>query len=73
MLETIIKTGFGNICVATEEKDLASPPIVFMQGVILDKSLWCGFSSEYTKKTRIYIDMPAHGKSSDVGDDMEYR
>lgn len=71
MQETNIKTGLGNICVAIEEKDLTSPPIIFMHGVFLDKSLWHEFPAKITQKTHIYIDMPAHGKSSDVGQDWD--
>lgn len=71
MQETKIKTGLGEICVAIEEKDSTSPPIIFMHGVFLDKSLWHEYPAKITQKTHIYIDMPAHGKTSDVGRDWD--
>jgi pimeloyl-ACP methyl ester carboxylesterase len=44
-------------------------PIVFMHGVFLDKTLWTAFGPEVTGRTHVYIDMPAHGASGNVGRD----
>jgi len=37
----------------------------------LDKTLWSNYTTELTQKNHIYIDMPAHRNSSDVGFDWE--
>lgn len=44
-------------------------PIVFLHGVFFDKSLWEDFGSNLTNRPHVYVDMPAHGRSSDVGRD----
>lgn len=38
-----------------------------MHGIFLDKTLWFDCASELIGYRRLYIDMPAHGQSSDVG------
>lgn len=38
-----------------------------MHGIFLDKTLWVDCASELVGHRRLYIDMPAHGQSSDVG------
>ena len=70
MREIFIDTIVGSICVSIEEMD-SDTPIVFMHGMFLDKTLWSEYTSKLTEKTHIYIDMPAHGKSSDVGHDWD--
>lgn len=66
MKENIIDTILGKIAVGVEE-GRNDKPIVFMHGVFLDKSLWADFDTKETGRMHIYIDMPAHGESSNVG------
>lgn len=68
MKKQLIQTLLGQISVAIEERG-TEHPIVFMHGVFLDKTLWKDFDSNLTGRTHIYIDMPAHGVSSNVGHD----
>jgi len=68
MEEQTIATNLGNISISIDDRG-SSAPIIFMHGVFLDKSLWLPVSKELPEVTRIYIDMPAHGNSSDVGHD----
>ena len=68
MHEQRIPTILGNVSATLDEKAMG-PPVVFMHGVFLDKSLWSNYGSNLTGRTHIYIDMPAHGVSSDVGRD----
>jgi len=63
-----IQTRLGQISVAVDERG-TDIPLVFMHGVFLDKSLWADCSSSITGRTHIYIDMPAHGVSGNVGHD----
>ena len=70
MREIFIDTIVGSISVSVEEMG-SDKPIVFMHGMFLDKTLWSEYTSKLTGKTHIYIDMPAHGKSSDVGHDWD--
>ncbi len=66
--EYLIQTNLGQISVAVDEKG-SEIPLVFMHGVFLDKTLWADCDSNFTGRTHIYIDMPAHGSSSNVGHD----
>jgi len=68
MEEKTIATNLGDISVAIDDRG-TRVPIIFMHGVFLDKSLWFEASKELPEVTRIYIDMPAHGSSSDVEND----
>ena len=68
MEEKTIDTNLGHILVAIDDRGTKAP-IIFLHGVFLDKSLWLEVSKELPEVTRIYIDMPAHGSSSDVGHD----
>jgi pimeloyl-ACP methyl ester carboxylesterase len=47
----------------------AELPIVFMHGLFLDKTLWLDCGDCGAGRKCIYIDMPAHGASDDVGRD----
>ncbi len=68
MREKTVTTRLGEISIAIDDTG-ADPPVVFMHGVFLDKTLWADYDSNLTGRTHIYIDMPAHGGSSDVGRD----
>ena len=68
MREQRITSGLGQIAVAIDENG-AEIPVVFLHGVFLDRSLWADYGSDLTGRTHIYIDMPAHGNSSDIGHD----
>ena len=64
--EQTIQTLLGQIGTAIDDRG-NGPPILFMHGVFLDRTLWGAFDSRLTGRTHIYIDMPAHGTSSNVG------
>lgn len=61
-----IQTNMGRIT-ATIDPIEGTRPVVFLHGVFLNKELWKPYQSELTRRSHIYIDMPAHGDSSDVG------
>jgi len=63
-----ISTNMGMISVTTETVE-NTVPVVFLHGVFLDKDLWSAYRPEHTHRTHIYIDMPGHGNSGDVGRD----
>lgn len=63
-----VNTELGKISVAIERIE-NTQPIIFLHGVFLDKQLWSEYNTELTQRTHIYVDMPAHGESSDVGHD----
>ena len=66
MKATEVNTDLGRISVAMELVEITRP-VVFLHGVFLDKQLWSEYSTELTRRSHIYVDMPAHGESSDVG------
>ncbi len=66
MEERIIKSNLGHISVSIDDRSTETP-IIFLHGVFLDQSLWAEVSKALPEMTRVYIDMPAHGKSSAVG------
>lgn len=68
MNEFRIKTKLGNICVAVGERN-QSIPIIYLHGVFLDKSLWKDVSLPFKDRMQVFVDMPAHGKSDNVGFD----
>jgi len=68
MEEITIATNLGQISISIDDRG-SGIPMIFMHGVFLDKSLWLPVSKELPDVTRVYIDMPAHGNSSDVGHD----
>ena len=68
MFEHKLKTIMGEVSVAIDGED-SEEIIVFLHGIYLDKTIWEDFGHKLTGKTHIYVDMPAHGKSSDVGFD----
>ncbi len=61
-----VPTLLGQIVVNIEKRE-DTQPVVFMHGVFLDKTLWKDCDSTLTGCTHVYIDMPAHGESSNVG------
>ena len=46
-------------------------PSVFRHGIFSDKSLWRDYDSSLTGRSRIFIDMQAHGGSANVGRDWK--
>jgi len=68
MREQHVETVLGRISVLVDDRG-GDPPVVFMHGVFLDRTLWTAFGPEVTGRTHIYIDMPAHGASGNVGRD----
>lgn len=63
-----IETNLGKIAITIDENGDDSP-IVFMHGLFLDHTLWSDYDSNLTGRTHVYLDMPGHGRSSDVGKD----
>ncbi|TCV85839.1 alpha/beta fold hydrolase [Sulfurirhabdus autotrophica] len=68
MEERTIDTCVGRISLTIDHRG-TGVPIIFLHGVFLDKSLWFEVSNDLPEITRIFIDMPAHGVSGDVGHD----
>ncbi|MEM1268858.1 MAG: alpha/beta hydrolase [Bacteroidota bacterium] len=68
MPEHTIPTQLGQIAVRTEG-DHQGEPVVFMHGVLLARTLWADVGPDLTGCRHVYIDMPAHGRSSNVGRD----
>ena len=68
MREQKVATVLGEISVTIDDRG-TDQPIIFMHGIFLDKTLWLDYGCNLTGRTHIYIDMPAHGASSDVGRD----
>lgn len=68
MKERHVATALGRIAVAVDEGGRGLP-VVFMHGVFLDRTLWSECLAGWTDRTRIFIDMPAHGASANVGHD----
>jgi len=68
MEEKTIDTSVGRISMTIDDRGTKAP-IIFLHGVFLDKSLWFEVSKQLPDVTRIYVDMPAHGRSSDVDRD----
>ncbi len=65
-----ITTELGEISVSLTlslDPQAKGQPLVFMHGIFLDKTLWFDCSRAFSDRQHIYIDMPAHGQSSDVG------
>jgi 3-oxoadipate enol-lactonase len=68
MREQKVATVLGGISVTIDDRG-TDQPIVLMHGVFLDKTLWMDYDSNLTGRTHIYVDMPAHGASDNVGRD----
>jgi pimeloyl-ACP methyl ester carboxylesterase len=68
MKELEISTDLGRISVSMDIVE-NTIPVVFLHGVFLDKQLWSNYGTELTRRSHIYIDMPAHGESGNVGHD----
>lgn len=45
------------------------PVLVFLHGIFLDRTLWTELDEDMPPVGRLYIDMPGHGDSADVGRD----
>ncbi len=63
-----IATPLGDIALASEGSG-SGIPLVFMHGVFLDRTLWADYGSVQTGRRHVYVDMPAHGESGNVGRD----
>ncbi|MEM9602891.1 MAG: alpha/beta hydrolase [Pseudomonadota bacterium] len=63
-----VSTALGTVSVRFETGG-AGVPLVFLHGVFLDNTLWEAFDSSLTGRTHLYVDMPAHGESDNVGRD----
>ena len=66
MKEFLIKTNLGRICVAVAEGN-GAPPVVYLHGIFLDKSLWANVCAPAEGRRQIFVDMPAHGGSGQRG------
>lgn len=69
MQDLKIPTILGIVSAVIDTKNDSEYPIVFLHGVFLSKALWMDYRSDLTNRTHIYIDMPAHGSSENVGKD----
>lgn len=67
MQERRIPTILGSVSATIDIRNDSEDPLVFMHGVFFDKALWMDYGSELTNRTHIYIDMPSHGASENVG------
>ena len=61
-----INTNMGSIAVAVDRVE-NSIPVVFLHGVFLDRDLWRAYGTDFTHRSHVYVDMPGHGESGDVG------
>lgn len=68
MNELLIKTNLGRISVGLED-GTTDLPIIYLHGVFLDKTLWTEVSSPAKGRMQVFVDMPAHGNSDNVGHD----
>ena len=66
MQELMISTVLGKIALRIDEQG-GDEPLIFLHGVFLDRSLWAAYDTHLTGRTHVYVDMPAHGRSEDVG------
>lgn len=68
MIKKNIETNLGKIAVVIDDNG-GDTPIVFMHGLFLDNTVWTNYDSSLTGRTHVYLDMPGHGNSSDIGKD----
>lgn len=68
MNEFKIKTQLGNLCVAVSGQSQLTP-VVYLHGIFLDKELWKDVCLPFNERMQVFVDMPAHGKSDNVGFD----
>ena len=68
MNELLIKTNLGRISVVLDD-GTTDMPIIYLHGVFLDKTLWTQVSSPAKGRMQVFVDMPAHGNSDNVGHD----
>jgi 3-oxoadipate enol-lactonase len=66
MNQMLIQTNLGHISVAVEEGTIGTP-VIYLHGVFLDRTLWTAVSAPAQGRTQVFIDMPAHGSSDNVG------
>ena len=66
MEEQRIETKLGRIALGIDGP-IGEEPIVFLHGIFIDRTLWADVDRSLTGRAHIYTDMPAHGRSSDVG------
>ena len=51
------------------EDGITDLPVVCLYGVLLGKTLWAEVNSQAKGKMSVFVDMPAHGNSDNVGHD----
>ena len=68
MNEFKIKTQLGNLCVAVSGESQLTP-VIYLHGIFLDKDLWKHVCLPFNERMQVFVDMPAHGKSDNVGFD----
>jgi pimeloyl-ACP methyl ester carboxylesterase len=61
-----IHTKIGKIAVQTTPRTTDKLPIIFLHGVYFDHHLWDNQTKEIQDRTVITLDMPLHGKSSEI-------
>jgi pimeloyl-ACP methyl ester carboxylesterase len=66
MNQMSIQTNLGHISIGVEEGTIGTP-VIYLHGVFLDRTLWTAVSSPAQGRTQVFIDMPAHGSSDNVG------
>lgn len=76
MNELLIKTNLGRISIAFGASEAigldngtTDLPVIYLHGVFLDKTLWTAVSSPAQGRMQVFVDMPAHGNSDNVGHD----
>jgi 3-oxoadipate enol-lactonase len=68
MNQMSIRTNLGRVSVGVEEGTIGTP-VIYLHGVFLDSTLWTAVGSSAQGRTQIFVDMPAHGSSDNVGHD----
>jgi 3-oxoadipate enol-lactonase len=61
----VISTSMGQIEVQSAGD--GSQTVVFMHGIFMDRSLWSSLYPQSPRRRHIYLDMPGHGNSGNVG------
>ena len=68
MNEQFIRTNLGRLSIVINDGAI-DLPVIYLHGVFLDKTLWTEVSSAVNGRMQIFVDMPAHGNSENVGYD----
>ncbi|MFN5263090.1 MAG: alpha/beta fold hydrolase [Pseudanabaena sp.] len=68
MKEQFIMTSLGRISVLLDD-GATDMPIIYLHGVFMDKTLWTKVSSPFKGRMQVFVDMPAHGSSDNIGHD----